>query len=147
MAEAFNPNGRQLVAKKIYCDATPAAPERSDRVREHSINVVLASGPFTPSDNLDYEPLKDVLAYVVKNRPHVAVLSGPFVDARHAKVAAGDTGGKTYQVIIRNEGLRLGRDTISDESSLHSPIFDLIQPRLGAVNKLLNLPRHIRTHC
>ena len=29
---------------------------------DHALNVFLASGPYTPSDNLDYVPLSDLLA-------------------------------------------------------------------------------------
>ena len=29
---------------------------------DHALNVFLASGPYTPSDNLDYAPLSDLLA-------------------------------------------------------------------------------------
>ena len=34
----------------------------------------------------------------MKNRPHVAILIGPFVDDRHGRIAAGETDGKTYRV-------------------------------------------------
>ena len=120
LVEGCNPNGRKLLAKKIHTDAAPPGPERCDRVTGgHPLNVVLASGPYTPSDNLDYEPLSDLLSAgeslsrhfllggssngslspsVVKNRPHAAILIGPFVDDRHGRVAAGETDGKTYKV-------------------------------------------------
>ena len=34
----------------------------------------------------------------MKNKPHVAILVGPFVDDRHGRIAAGETDGKTYKV-------------------------------------------------
>jgi len=101
LVEACNPTGRKLNAKKIHTDASPPGPERRDRVAgDHALNVFLASGPYTPSDNLDYVPLSDLLAAVVKNRPHVAILVGPFVDDRHGRIAAGETDGKTYKEIF-----------------------------------------------
>ena len=122
LVEACNPTGKKLNATKIHTDASPSAPERRDRVAgDRALNVFLASGPYTPSDNLDYAPLSDLLAAgktflsrisfrmagisnfihlssVVKNRPHVAILVGPFVDDRHGRIAAGETDGKTYKV-------------------------------------------------
>ena len=41
----------------------------------------------------------------MKNRPHVAILVGPFVDDRHGRIAAGETDGKTYKV--RSHGQKL----------------------------------------
>ncbi len=103
MAEVTNPNGNQLVAKRIYADASPPLLDRADRVTAHPVNVVMASGPFTTSDNLDFSPLKDLLASIVKNKPHVAVLTGPFLDARHNLVSKGETGGRTYAELFAQE--------------------------------------------
>jgi DNA polymerase alpha subunit B len=42
--------------------------------------VVTAAGPFTTSDNLDYQPLQDLLVKVLQSKPDVLILVGPFVD-------------------------------------------------------------------
>lgn len=48
-----------------------------------------AAGPFTVSDNLLYEPLEDLIKYVVEHKPHVLILIGPFLDASHQDIAEG----------------------------------------------------------
>merc|ERR1712241_250323 len=50
------------------------------------LQIVVAAGPYTTSDNFKYEPLQDLLAYVSKNNPHILVLCGPFVDVKHPKL-------------------------------------------------------------
>ncbi len=82
-ARAINPSGEKLLAMKIFSDASPPLPVKRDRIRDEPLSIVVASGPFTTSDNLSYHPLTDLLKYVSSHRPHVAVLCGPFVDAKH----------------------------------------------------------------
>ncbi|NXA81463.1 DPOA2 polymerase, partial [Thryothorus ludovicianus] len=48
--------------------------------------VLLACGPFTPSDGVAFEPLSDLLEVVARDRPDVCVLFGPFLDAKHEQV-------------------------------------------------------------
>lgn len=51
--------------------------------------MVVAAGPFTQVDSLDYEPLEDLMKYVKTHRPHVVVLIGPLVDLRQAQLTEG----------------------------------------------------------
>lgn len=44
------------------------------------LNIVVAAGPFTTSDNVLYEPLQDLLKFVVEKRPSVLILLGPFTE-------------------------------------------------------------------
>ena len=53
------------------------------------LGVMVASGPFTTADNLDYQPLIDFLFSAVNNSPDVIILTGPFVDVRHESVKKG----------------------------------------------------------
>ncbi|NXT72697.1 DPOA2 polymerase, partial [Chaetops frenatus] len=48
--------------------------------------VLVACGPFTPSDGVAFEPLSDLLEVVARDRPDVCVLFGPFLDAKHEQV-------------------------------------------------------------
>ena len=109
LAEATNPTGRKVHAKKLFADASPTLNPTAnrDRARDHSLDVVVAAGPFTTSDNLDYEPLDDFLAYLAQNKPHVAIMIGPFVDAGHEKIASCDTGNKTYNEIFRDVMMKI----------------------------------------
>jgi DNA polymerase alpha subunit B len=101
--EGMNCSGRKLVAQRI-CEGTPRNPEQSavaDIIKYHygdnfqsgaPLKIVVASGPFTCADNLEYEPLVDLVSTVVmKFRPDVVILSGPFVDMNQASVTSGET--------------------------------------------------------
>jgi DNA polymerase alpha subunit B len=48
--------------------------------------MVVACGPYTTSDTFNYSPLHDILNYIKEKNPHVAILIGPFVDAKHPKI-------------------------------------------------------------
>ncbi|EFJ04942.1 hypothetical protein SELMODRAFT_23326, partial [Selaginella moellendorffii] len=52
---------------------------------------IVASGPFTTSDNLSFEPLMELLAYARNKRPNVLLLMGLFFDAEHPHVKQGIT--------------------------------------------------------
>lgn len=55
-------------------------PEYKDLVEEHkkfsgnSLKIYIASGPFTLSENLEYEPLKDLLKEVTNSKPDILIL-------------------------------------------------------------------------
>ena len=51
-----------------------------------TLDIVLACGPYTTSDSFLYRPLHDILDYVKTKNPDVAILAGPFVDAKHPKL-------------------------------------------------------------
>lgn len=53
------------------------------------LSVVIASGPFTQSDTMTYQPLEDLIMYVQEHQPHVLILIGPFLDALHPQVTEG----------------------------------------------------------
>ncbi|NXQ65946.1 DPOA2 polymerase, partial [Quiscalus mexicanus] len=49
-------------------------------------SVLVACGPFTPSDSAAFEPLRDLLDVVARDRPDLCILFGPFLDAKHEQV-------------------------------------------------------------
>ncbi len=59
------------------------------------LSIITACGPFTTTEDLEYEPLNDLLTIVRESWPDVAILCGPFVDAKHPSVAAGQAGAAT----------------------------------------------------
>ena len=74
---------------------------------DSSISVIAASGPFTTNNNLDFEPLADLLAHVVTKKVDVVVLSGPFVGCHHPMVRDGmvqleDEDGKKMSITFEN---------------------------------------------
>ena len=101
--EGMNCSGRKLVAQRI-CEGAPHSPAQTtvaDLMKYHHgdrfqsgtpLKVVVATGPFTCSDNLEYQPLIDLVGTVIeKSKPDVVILAGPFVDINQKLVASGDT--------------------------------------------------------
>ena len=54
------------------------------------VSLVIAVGPFTISEDLEYAPLAALLAVCRQRKPDVLVLLGPFVDAEHPLLASGN---------------------------------------------------------
>ncbi|NWX79278.1 DPOA2 polymerase, partial [Alca torda] len=48
--------------------------------------VLVACGPYTTSDSIAFDPLADLIEVIVRDRPDVCVLFGPFLDAKHEQV-------------------------------------------------------------
>ncbi|XP_037982442.1 DNA polymerase alpha subunit B, partial [Motacilla alba alba] len=83
--EGTNSTGRRMLVTKLYEGVplpfhTPTEPMAEQRM------VLVACGPFTPSDSVAFEPLSDLLDVVARDRPDVCVLLGPFLDAKHEQV-------------------------------------------------------------
>ncbi|XP_017091944.2 DNA polymerase alpha subunit B [Drosophila bipectinata] len=84
LAKGFIPKGNSFVVEEIHTERklTPPNPLKVDR----ELQFVVASGPFTDSTDLCYEPLHDLLNYLKDHRPDVLVLTGPFLDAEHKTI-------------------------------------------------------------
>ncbi|KAJ2764245.1 DNA-directed DNA polymerase alpha subunit pol12, partial [Coemansia nantahalensis] len=54
-------------------------------------SAVVASGPFTLSDNLEYEPLRDLVDHAVAASPDLVLLLGPFVSEAHPLIRDGQS--------------------------------------------------------
>ncbi|XP_030000709.1 DNA polymerase alpha subunit B isoform X3 [Sphaeramia orbicularis] len=90
MMEGMNTTGRKLVASKLYEGVplpfyTPGVKMEMDEAAE-PMNVLVACGPYTPSDGLTFDPLIDLINVIVKDRPDVCLLLGPFVDSKHEQI-------------------------------------------------------------
>lgn len=74
--EGMNTTGRKLMASKLY-EGVPL-PFYSSEVKmemdEEPMNVLVACGPYTPSDSLTFDPLLDLINVIVKDRPDVCLL-------------------------------------------------------------------------
>ena len=57
---------------------------------DKAIEIMLACGPFTINNELSYEALKDLMQIVNRDKPHVLMLSGPFVSQNHEDISSGD---------------------------------------------------------
>lgn len=54
------------------------------------LNVMIASGPYTADDNLDFEPLHQLCSVAADNYADALLLTGPFIDVDHPLIATGD---------------------------------------------------------
>uniref|UniRef100_A0A3Q4M7Y3 DNA polymerase alpha subunit B n=1 Tax=Neolamprologus brichardi TaxID=32507 RepID=A0A3Q4M7Y3_NEOBR len=76
--EGMNTTGRKLVASKFY-EAVPLPFYSSDmkmETDEEPLNVLVACGPYAPSDSLTFDPLLDLINVIVRDRPDVCLLKG-----------------------------------------------------------------------
>lgn len=100
--EGVNSSGFKMVVRRIIEGVPrPLLTSPVDKLKEFhhdglyqgggAMTVLVAAGPYTTTDSLEYEPLEDLLKVIAARQPDVAVLCGPFVDSNHPKVAAGET--------------------------------------------------------
>ncbi|KOC66681.1 DNA polymerase alpha subunit B [Habropoda laboriosa] len=85
--EGINTSGDTLVAKELFVKGYALlsdAPKLSEDIR-----VYVAVGPFTPFDNLNYQPLWDLMERVAEDEPNVLILIGPFVEYTHPEIKKG----------------------------------------------------------
>lgn len=98
--QGMNLSGQRINAYRIY-EGVPRPPGSSSvrqlRTYHHDaqegkpIQIITASGPFTTSDSMSYQPLVDFLHIVMEQAPDVVVLTGPFVDMRREEENDGVT--------------------------------------------------------
>ncbi|CAH0690090.1 unnamed protein product [Spodoptera exigua] len=87
--KGVNTRGEKFVAHEVFCDASPAVTDHKadlTNTLQGKMSMVVASGPYTTSDNMTYEPLKDLVTYISTHQPHVVIMTGPFLDSDHTKV-------------------------------------------------------------
>ena len=97
----INPSGEYFTVKEILPipllppAASPAVTleninERLESAGDIPLNVMLAAGPFTADDNLDFEPLQELCRKAADSYADGLVLLGPFLDIEHPLLASGD---------------------------------------------------------
>lgn len=98
--DGVNISGQRFVANKIHEGVLPSSPVNA--LRTNGLNVVIAAGPFSTSDNILYEPLNDLVSCLSGDcPPDVCILLGPFVDAKHTILEKGDIGMTYYELFER----------------------------------------------
>jgi DNA polymerase alpha subunit B len=136
--EGLNVSGRKMVVSRICEGASfPAQKSRAadlmnyhyDKQDGSSLKIMSVCGPYTTSDNLDYEPMLDLFNVIRAEKPDVAILTGPFVDMRHKLVVAGETmielenGSKvsvSYETFFANKVAALLEELFENERGLHT---------------------------
>ncbi|KAE8652527.1 hypothetical protein Csa_013070, partial [Cucumis sativus] len=125
--EGHNPSGHCLIASKLVdsfpLSATidPILPPAKKIALNHDIqpinqsstpselSMIIASGPYTTTDNLLFEPLTELLAYAKRKVPQLLILLGPFVDSEHSDIKRG-TVEMSFEEIFKFEVLRRVQD-------------------------------------
>ncbi|KAL0270076.1 UNVERIFIED_CONTAM: hypothetical protein PYX00_007603 [Menopon gallinae] len=95
--EGVNITGDKLMAKQIYCDASPDPDPTSSR---GPLSLTIAAGPFTQSDSMTYQPLLDLIEKVSSEEPDLLILTGPFIDSTHPVILENSLA-ETYQELFR----------------------------------------------
>uniref|UniRef100_A0AAQ4RS34 DNA polymerase alpha subunit B n=1 Tax=Gasterosteus aculeatus aculeatus TaxID=481459 RepID=A0AAQ4RS34_GASAC len=77
--EGMNTTGKKLMASKLYevshnLLVSPSCKHWSRDAIAEPMNVLVACGPYTPSDSLTFDPLLDLISIIVKDRPDVCLL-------------------------------------------------------------------------
>ncbi len=83
-----NPTGFCIVAQEILYSFPFSDQDQADE-ETHSFDMVVACGPYTPTDSMMYEPLKAIAEYCEKEKPDILMLVGPFVDQDHPSISKG----------------------------------------------------------
>ncbi|CAJ1058492.1 DNA polymerase alpha subunit B [Xyrichtys novacula] len=99
--EGMNTTGRKLMASKLY-EGSPLPFYTSEVKMETSdepLNILVACGPYTPSDSLTFDPLLDLINVIARDRPDVCLLLGPFVDSKHEQIEKGQVT-ETFEAIF-----------------------------------------------
>ncbi|XP_064811219.1 DNA polymerase alpha subunit B isoform X2 [Oncorhynchus masou masou] len=92
--EGMNTSGRKFVASKLFEGvplpfySTPIKQEMDMDIPDvpEQLLVMVACGPYTPSDGLTFDPLVDLINVIARDRPDVCILLGPFVDSKHEQI-------------------------------------------------------------
>lgn len=83
-ARGLNPRGDTFFVDEIFAERTlayAAAPQLTE-----NLNIVIAAGPFALGDELNYDPLNELIAYCKQHKPDAVIMMGPFLDADHKSV-------------------------------------------------------------
>lgn len=140
--EGMNGTGRKITAHRILEGAPPARKTTSvrelrqfhydaDKQDGNPLKVITASGPFTTSQSMDYEPFIDLMHVVLEEAPDVVVLTGPFVDMRQSAIQSGNT-----KIDVADEGQDTPEEVVvSFEAVFAYKISGLIEEVLMASEK------------
>lgn len=87
LVQGVNPRADVFFVDEIHNDRhlTYADPPKLT----DNLNIIVASGPYTGQQDLNYEPLHELVAYCKQHKPDVLILIGPFLDADHPSVLDG----------------------------------------------------------
>ncbi|CAK4494498.1 unnamed protein product [Aphanomyces euteiches] len=83
--EAIYNDTRNPMQVKRFIEPEPLPLPTSIANDSAPVRVFTAAGPFTANNDPQYQPLNDLIAVALKEKPDVVILVGPFIDANHVK--------------------------------------------------------------
>ncbi|XP_059148303.1 DNA polymerase alpha subunit B-like isoform X3 [Physella acuta] len=108
--QGVNSTGKKFVATQILPSAAlPFSQELPDEMAE-TLRLIIAVGPYSPSDALDFSPLHDLIKYIQRDRPDVCILMGPFIDSKNLIVNGGDLH-ESYEEMFLKQVEQIGQAT------------------------------------
>jgi DNA polymerase alpha subunit B len=97
--KGMNVSGRKIMAEEIVEGIENNNGERMVKTKRsilkesnkngHGTKIFTVAGPYTTED-FEYKPLESLLENVVKEKPDVVIMMGPFVDMKMEKIANGE---------------------------------------------------------
>ena len=106
------PDGETMTVERLYTNASleqmKTSPEKllefnhgSSYLDNKPMQVMISAGPYCVLDDLEYDPLGDILDEAKNTNPDVLILAGPFVDVKNDKInnkkVKGISFGKQYK--------------------------------------------------
>lgn len=109
-----NTTGNKLVAQELIPGRVLPLPDSPISITSTTgpVQMMVACGPYTTTDNLLYEPLTDLLTAVQENPPHLLILMGPLLDAAHPHVANNELN-ETHDAVF-NRCIRIITSTLEN---------------------------------
>ncbi|KAM9302327.1 DNA polymerase alpha subunit B [Gastrophryne carolinensis] len=133
--DGTNSTGRKFVATKLYEGVVLPFYQPTEDTEDTPQQMILAAcGPFTTSDTIAYEALKDLVDVINRDRPDVCILLGPFLDAKHEQVENLQLTG-TFEELFKScmkmiiEGTRLSGSHLIIVPSVRDVNHDPIYPQ------------------
>ncbi|THX17939.1 DNA polymerase alpha, subunit B [Aureobasidium pullulans] len=64
--------------------------QSDDGTETRPLNILIGAGPYTTDSDLSFDSLHELCSQAAETKADLLVLSGPFIDIEHPKVASGD---------------------------------------------------------
>ncbi|XP_041093952.1 DNA polymerase alpha subunit B-like [Polyodon spathula] len=133
--EGINSTGRRLVASRLYEGVPLPFHKPQEQSQEDLLEgagqhmVLVACGPYTTSDSLNYEPLMDLIEVIKRDQPDVCLLLGPFLDSKHEQVEVRCTGTPAQKRVTsrRSVFLLVRRRTVSQSECRRPKMAAVVQ--------------------
>lgn len=97
--KGLNPHGDTFIAKEQLSLPALEAPKVTTTT---DMKIVVACGPFTTNDNLEFRPLKDLRDRIKEQEPSAVILFGPFLEMSHPLVLSGEVPRTSIQEFFKD---------------------------------------------